>query len=651
MENRLERRKYIRLSSVFPVTLQFFLPGQPQGKVYQGFTRNVNINGLCIEVSDLDIQGQNGLRNPQIRLQLAINMPLSSRPIKATAKTVWVKTVDEPFPKQYLIGIQYEDIEQKAKKYIFSYAKRVRDIPRYVTAAVLVLVALTAVTLGRDFKTRAENRLLIEKTVRLAKRYSQLEERIESSNRKEEKLKAELNQSIATQKQLEVRMLSLEETIAQAQELREQKLTGLLQKKDELQQTLGELVVKNSLLEAELAQLLKEKASLSTDLTRVKEKRHLFKLSTLQNMYRWLEAHQIHSTGLVTSFEGDRLLRNWAFTYDQALSAQAFTLFGDYERASRIFDFYNYRAKKVDGGFVNAYEVNRGNVTEYAVHSGPNIWLAIAILQYTNKSGDRQYLRLAQSIADWVIAIQNEDEEFGIRGGPKVSWFSTEHNLDAYALFNILYTISGKRRYQLAAQRSLAWLRLHAYNGSYLPINRGKGDSTIATDTFSWSISSVGPETLLKQGMNPEQIVEYAEDNCAVTVEYRRPEGNTVKVSGFDFSKQRHLPRGGVVSTEWTGQMIVAYQVMAGYFYRKNEPDKGNFYRQKANFYLNELSKMLISSPSKTGQGEGCLPYATAASVDTGHGWRTPKGDRTGSLAGTAYAIFASKNYNPLSLK
>ena len=59
---------------------------------------------------------------------------------------------------------------------------------------------------------------------------------------------------------------------------------------------------------------------------------------------------------------------------------------------------------------------------------------------------------------------------------------------------------------------------------------------------------------------------------------------------------------------------------------------------------------MVISSPSKTGQGEGCLPYASDAFADTGHGWRTPKGKRTGSVAGTAYTIFASLEYNPLSL-
>jgi hypothetical protein len=71
----------------------------------------------------------------------------------------------------------------------------------------------------------------------------------------------------------------------------------------------------------------------------------------------------------------------------------------------------------------------------------------------------------------------------------------------------------------------------------------------------------------------------------------------------------------------------------------------------KADTYLAELSNMIISSPSPSGQGESCLPYATQDYVDTGHGWMTPKGSSTGSVAGTAYALFAYYNYNPLELK
>jgi hypothetical protein len=118
-------------------------------------------------------------------------------------------------------------------------------------------------------------------------------------------------------------------------------------------------------------------------------------------------------------------------------------------------------------------------------------------------------------------------------------------------------------------------------------------------------------------------------------------------VRGFDFAKAQHVGRGAVISTEWTAQMVVSYQVLAEDFHRAGDLEKAARYLEKARFYLNELQKMVISSPSSTGQGQGCLPYASADNVDTGHGWRTPKGATTGSVAATAYGLFAWKGHNP----
>ena len=178
---------------------------------------------------------------------------------------------------------------------------------------------------------------------------------------------------------------------------------------------------------------------------------------------------------------------------------------------------------------------------------------------------------------------------------------------------------------------------------------RGKGDSTIATDTFSWAIASLGPATLKSQGMDPDGIMEFAEDECRVEAKFYRPDNRAIEVVGFDFAKPRHLGRGGVVSTEWTAQMIVAFKIMADYHKKENDLEKGKIYQHKAAYYLSQLGKMVISSPSPTGQGEGCLPYASIDDVDTGHGWRVAKGRRTGSVAATIYYIFAFKGYNPLS--
>ena len=121
-------------------------------------------------------------------------------------------------------------------------------------------------------------------------------------------------------------------------------------------------------------------------------------------------------------------------------------------------------------------------------------------------------------------------------------------------------------------------------------------------------------------------------------------------IKGFDFAPQRHVARGGVVSSEWTAQMIVSFKIMAE-FYKLSDPLKALEYKNKANMYLEELGNMIISSSSPSGQGEGCLPYATLDFVDTGHGWMTPKGRSTGSVSGTVYMLFAYYGFNPLELK
>jgi len=651
MRDPLERRRYIRLTSVFPVTFQPLLPGKSPGKLYQGFTRNVSLEGLCLEISDLDNELRELLLNPDIRLGLKIDMPLSKKKIEATAKIAWIHAQEKTHPVHYFIGIYYEEIEPKIKKRIFAYAKRVRNLPRYAAAIIILLAALALFSLSYNVKVRHENRLLVEKTVELAKRYSQLERNVFLAKGKEEKLKNDMRKGFDREEELKGKIFALQKTIEETKQIQAQGLDELLAQQEQLKQALSKVQSEKAVLDQELTQVLENKGRLTADLIALKEEKQGLKQEALENMYYWLKVHQTPHTGLLTSFEGDRALKNWAFTYDQALAAQVFILFGDYPKAKKIFDFYKHQAKKIDGGFVNAFEVTKGGVAEYTVHSGPNIWLGIAILQYTNKTQDMQYMGLAKSIADWVISIQKKDKEFGICGGPRETWFSTEHNLDAYALFSMLHRLTNEKRYQVASQRSLSWLMKYARNDSAPPVNRGKGDATIATDTFSWAICALGPQALAQNDMDPEQIIQYAEENCAVEVEYYRPEGQMVKVSGFDFSKFTHLPRGGVVSTEWTAQMIVAYQVMADYFSQQEASDKSASYQQKANFYLNELSKMLISSPSKTGQGEGCLPYASDTFVDTGHGWRTPKGRRTGSVAGTAYTIFASLGYNPLSLQ
>ena len=93
--------------------------------------------------------------------------------------------------------------------------------------------------------------------------------------------------------------------------------------------------------------------------------------------------------------------------------------------------------------------------------------------------------------------------------------------------------------------------------------------------------------------------------------------------------------------------MILAFEIMANYYYDK-DASKYQSYLDKAIFYFQQLQQLIISSPSPAGKANPTLPYASQSNVNTGHGWRTPRGKNTGSLSSTAYFLMAYYGFNPL---
>ena len=651
-----EQRRYVRMSTVFPVEFEILTGNGDKGSwgVLQGFTRDVSDGGMCIELKVFGRDHEEALKLPvpgsgsrSVFLELTINPTFSIHPIKATAAVIWVRKETETSARssKYCIGVAYHAIDAKARKRLIGHAKRSVWAPRLASfmGAVLILSLLGLWT--HDQKLILENRRLITQLQSSVEKKSQVAYELRGMDERKKYLNAELGSAYARiekmQKSLEVlnkeNVALNEQSTALSSEYmnqRTQYLTQLEQSRTQQQK-----------IRLELDRLKQGQENLQETYRRLEEEGKPQSSAVLKQMFQWLKSHQNLRTGLVASFEGDQELEDAAFTYDQALAAQVFLLFGETPNAARILSFYEKRAQREEGVFYNAYDTMGGNPLESTVHVGPNIWLGVAALQYGYQTKDARFLPLAKEIGDW--AVQFQDAEGGLRGGPKFTWYSTEHNMDAYAFFGLLYGATHEKKYFEAQGRLLNWMKKYAYSVKENRMNRGKGDATIATDTFSWSIAAIGPSRLKEIKFDPEGILDFAEKNCLVTVDFLRPGGKTARTKGFDFAKAQHLGRGGVISTEWTAQMVVSYEVMARYLGSIGDMEKAAVYLHKANFYLNELQKMVITSPSRTGQGRGCMPYASADNVDTGHGWRTPKGATTGSVAGTAYSLFAWKGYNP----
>lgn len=625
-----ERRNYVRLDSVFPVSFKLIsaADGSELSEWLQGFTSNVGKGGLCLEVNNLKPYLAGLARARQARLVLNIEMPLGKKPAQALAGIAWVKDIPEE-PEKLLIGLHYEEIAPQHNSRIMRYALTKRMFVPALVGLVIILAAGFLVNSYLNFKLAQGNKALVKQLIAI------IQDTVAA--------KQKISQIDKEKKEFELKI--------QALEMRSQVLEAEKEKTTELNAAIEQLTREKAQLQADLISLQQKETSVTEELLDLSLKRGALEKINYEKMYQWLAVHQNPRTGLVISFEGDNDIAGWAFTYDQSLAAQAYIYFNDFERARKLLDFFQKKARRQDGLFLNAYYAGDGQPAEYTVHSGPNLWLGIAIAQYTQKTKDQKYLTMAEEIAENIIALQNEDAQGGLRGGPRVTWYSTEHNLDAYAFFNMLYKLSAKPKYMQARDKILNWVVKHTYSESDIPIKRGKGDSTIATDTYAWAIAAIGPEKLEELGMSPERIMEFAETHCAAQVAYTRPDGLALKVKGFDFAAQRNLARGGVVSSEWTAQMILSFKIMADFYYKRKMENKAKVYAAKAEEYLAELGSMIISSPSPSGQGESCLPYATSPQADTGHGWMTPKGNSTGSVAGTAYTLFAYYKYNPLELE
>lgn len=660
-----ERRQYVRLNVTFPVEFQFLDPetGGSVSDIKQGFTRNVGKGGICLEVNNIEEDFEDVLKEKKAKLDLHIHIPLGYRETRSIATIAWYSKIKSGYPNKFLIGLSFLEIDPKDRDRIYFHARRISITPKFISVLVICLVLGLSYFYTHDLKLKMENRKLVKRLVELSGRKSKLEKDILGfdSERKEIEDKLLENQDKVEEYNNKIRELELlgielkkkDELLLGMQKDKEEtkdQLKKALSEKTSLSSRIASLTREAAFLKQRISELSRSKISAEEGLEDLMPSFEMVEEKGISSMYKWIKNHQNALTGLVASYEGDKGLEDWAFTYDQSLACQSFILMGDQSNAREILNFYRDRAEKKEGAFVNAYDAYTGLIVEYDVHAGPNIWLGIAILQYIDKFKDTQYLSIAEDIGEWLLQLQSQDIDYGIRGGPKFSWFSTEHNLDAYAFFDMLYKISGNKKYLKAREDAFLWIKKHAFNTREGRLNRGKGDATIATDTFAWAIAAIGPERLKEEGMDPDQIVDFAERNCRVTTYYSRPEGEQVKISGFDFGKYKNTPRGGIVSTEWTAQMVVTFKIMAEYYRDKDDINKAGYYKRKADFYLSELQKMAIVSPSKIGQGEGCLPYATRDDVDTGHGWKVAKGSRTGSAAGTAYTIFAKYNYNPLTL-
>ena len=314
-----------------------------------------------------------------------------------------------------------------------------------------------------------------------------------------------------------------------------------------------------------------------------------------------------------------------------------------------------------------------GKGIEWQVRTGSNMWLGIAAYHVYLATGEADYLEFAKRQADFALTLQDVNPKSptygGIPIGPKgnsynmkdqhISWdetkpefpnvFSTEGNLDAWALFNMLYSTTKESNYLRGRDRVMLWLKKVAYNAAEHRFNRGfyrTPDLTVAPDTHFWAVSSLGPARLneIEPGLADRLLSSIAESS-EVTVYYKLQNGKLLPVKVYDFVDRGNpvvKERGSLVSPEWTLQAVLAYALMAE---ESADSQKQAQYRGRG---ADLLSGVLLMADRQGNQA--ALPYATKGGVAIGHEYNTPSQENR-SAVGAAWAILALLDYDPLNLE
>ena len=644
-----ERRQYIRISTVLPVEFRIIdEDGKAVTPWLQGFTQDISKGGICLVVNDLWWGYIDKISPHGTRLYVRINLPFKGKLISNEAKVVWFRQDNLKEFNRYIVGLEFLDIQEKGIKSLYAFAFMKKVTPLLVGGLISILVFSLVFSSWRNRTLITQNRKLVSEYVGIIESSSSLEEILSQEKEHGQFLNEQQNKLVDEMADLDKEVKkwqgSYKELLAakRRDEVSLKAASDHAEKISILEERLAALQKQNTFLQEKSKERKEATQKIKEEVKVLKKEKLNFSRKIIEGTYDWIKNRQDLVRGLVLSYEGDNKLEKACFTYDQALATIVFLVVGDIERAEKILDFYDRQIRR-GSPIYNSYHT-QGGVFEYVIHSGPNAWIGLAALNYAKITNNKKYLSIAKKVSEFLLKMM--DDEGGIKGGPTITWYSTEHNLDAYAFFKLYYEVTGESKYGDAASKIKSWISRHTYTRRGPPVHRGKGDATIATDTYAWSVTAFGPGELLSLNMNPESILEFAIEHCEVEGNFKRREGE-VRLKGFDFAKIRNAARGGVVSGEWTAQMILAFEVMADY-YKNRDPDKFSAYIEKAVFYFNELQKMLITSPSRAGREDPCLPYASTPYADTGHGWRTPKGDRTGSLSSTAFFLISYYGYNPL---
>ena len=177
-------------------------------------------------------------------------------------------------------------------------------------------------------------------------------------------------------------------------------------------------------------------------------------------------------------------LASSAFVYDNALAVIALVACGNVPDATIVGNALSRAVRNdrtfADGRVRNAYRagpVGQGppalpgwwddqqklwaeDAAQDGTSTGNVAWAGLALLTLHQATRDASYLADAERLLDWMLANSYSSEGFtgGLHGFDlqqvRLTWISTEHNVDVHALAAWLFRLTGKQKYSEAASLS-----------------------------------------------------------------------------------------------------------------------------------------------------------------------------------------------------
>jgi hypothetical protein len=331
---------------------------------------------------------------------------------------------------------------------------------------------------------------------------------------------------------------------------------------------------------------------------------------------------------------GNMLLR--ADTSDTAGAAIYLTARGDLRRAADLVDGLCTAIEHdaIGGGRVVAASDARALLDPFECYTtsvfapdgatrdvGNACWAGLALTRLHARTGNYRYLHNAMVIGRWIVSQCAVDDAWqGFSGGEdawanKRLWRSVEHNVDAFALFNNLFALTGDAAWQAAAQRARTLVQACRTQAGYYVTGTGEtqvlNDGVIPTDVQTWTALA---------GLDP--------DAAATSLQYIL---DHLVTSSAGFTGFKFALAGSGVQNEVTAGAAMALQLQGGAL------------RDAAAAFYASLEQQQQGAPGGDGLGLVATPDAEA-DTGPGLGWKYFNWPHAASSAWTGLAFLARED-------